>query len=218
VGFSFLSSFGRVPPLQLLKNWAMEQDCVLCAASGPELVCPACTASLALAPSPEASSVAVFAYTFPLDRLVQRFKSAGDLAVGRWLAERLADRVAGLPAPDLLVAPPLAPRRLRARGFNQSLEIARIVGRRIGVPHAVRGLEKVRETLPQQGLGRRARRRNLRDAFRCSLDLGGRHVVIVDDVLTTGATAAAIAAELRRAGAARVDVWTVAQAPGRGAR
>lgn len=214
--FSFLSSFSGAAPLQLLKNWAMEQDCVLCTAPTLMLVCPACAASLE--PAHGDSSVAVFAYTFPLDRLVQRFKFASDLAVGRWLAERLAERVAGLPRPDLLFAPPLAPRRLRARGFNQSLEIARIVGRRIGVPHAVRGLEKVRETLPQQGLGRRARRRNLRDAFRCSLDLRGRHVAIVDDVLTTGATAAAIAAELRRAGAVRVDVWTVAQAPGRGAR
>src|SRR4051812_30522875 len=194
----------------------MEQDCVLCAAPGAEVVCPACAESLA--PATGGGSLAAYAYTFPLDRLVQRFKSAGDLAVGRWLAERLADRVRETPAPDLLVAPPLAPRRLRERGFNQSLEIARVVGRRVCVPHAVRGLEKVRETLPQQGLGRRARRRNVRDAFRCTLDLTGRRVAIVDDVLTTGATAAAVAVALRGAGAARIEVWTVAQAPGRGGR
>lgn len=189
----------------------MDQDCVLCGRGGRRLVCAACEASLPSAAGSPAALCA-FEYRFPVDRLVQRFKFASDFAVGRWLAERLADRVAGLARPDLLVAPPLAPARMRERGFNQSLEIARVVGRRIGVPRAVRGIEKVRETLPQQGLGRRARRRNLHGAFRCDLDLRGKRVALIDDVLTTGATAAELAAELRRAGAIAIDVWAVAHA------
>src|SRR4051812_36930509 len=179
---------------------AMGQDCVLCARGGRALVCVACEESLPRAASSD-QAVAAFEYRFPLDRLVQRFKSGGDLAIGHWLAGRLADRVAGRTRPDLLVAPPLTPTRLQERGFNQSLEIARTVGQRLGIPRAVRAIEKRRETLPQQGLGRRARRRNLRGAFHCTVDLRGRRVAIVDDVLTTGATAAELARELRRAGA-----------------
>ena len=158
--------------------------------------------------------VAPFDYRFPLDRLVQRFKFAGDLAVGRYLGERLASCVAGEARPDLLVAPPLTRSRLRGRGFNQSIELARHVGRRLGVRVRADALEKVRDTLPQQGLGRRARRRNLRGAFRCGIPVAGLRVALVDDVYTTGATAREIARVLRRAGAAEVVVWTVARAPG----
>ncbi|HUP29719.1 MAG TPA: ComF family protein, partial [Usitatibacter sp.] len=123
----------------------------------------------------------------------------------------LADRVWNDPRPDLLVAPPITPARLRERGFNQSVEIARVVGRALGVPQARRGLHKVRETAPQQGLGRSARKANLRGAFRCDRVLEGMRVAVVDDVLTTGATASQLGAVLRRAGAREVVVWTVAR-------
>jgi ComF family protein len=155
-------------------------------------------------------AAACFEYRFPLDRLVHRFKFAGDLAVGRWLATQLADRVANT-RPDVVVAPPLTPSRLKERGFNQALEIAKIVARRVGARCEIAGLVKVRETLPQPGLTRRARRANLRGAFRCRLDVTGKHVAVVDDVMTTGATMDAVAAALRRCGAARVSAWSVAR-------
>ncbi|HXZ49022.1 MAG TPA: ComF family protein [Usitatibacter sp.] len=148
-----------------------------------------------------------------MDRLVQRFKYAGDLAVGRWLADELAMRVGPEPRPDLLVAPPLAPARLRERGFNQALEVARQIGRRIGVRTSATGLRRLRETPPQEGLTRRERRANLRGAFGCDLALGGAHVAIVDDVVTTGATADALARVLKARGAGHVAVWALARAP-----
>src|SRR3954469_756587 len=119
--FHKMSSFSALRPLQLLMEAAMGQDCALCAHPGRSLVCSDCMAALPRAPA-IAGVVSAFEYRFPLDRLVQRFKFAGDLAVGRWLAERLADAVAGCERPDLLVAPPLTAARLRERGFNQSLE------------------------------------------------------------------------------------------------
>lgn len=157
--------------------------------------------------------MAAFSYRFPLDRLVQRFKFGGDLAVGRWLGLRLADRVRAEPLPDLLLPPPLSESRLRARGFNQALELAKVVGSELGVAVAYRGVTRSRDTSPQPGLSRGARQENLRDAFRCRLDLGGRPVAIVDDVLTTGATAGAFARVLRAAGARSVVVWVVARTP-----
>ena len=196
-------------------DWAIARDCYLCASPARALLCPQCERDLpAAAGDATPGTVAVFDYRFPVDRLVQRFKFAGELAVGRYLGERLARRVAAAPRPDLLVAPPLAPRRLRARGFNQSVELARHVGRRLGVRMRADALEKTRETAPQQALGRRARRRNLRGAFRCRIPVAGLRVALVDDVRTTGATAREIARVLRRAGAREVLVWTVARAPG----
>jgi ComF family protein len=155
---------------------------------------------------------AAFEYRFPLDRLVQRLKFAGDLAVGRWLGQQLALAVQGEHA-DVLVVPPLARSRLRSRGFNQALELARVVGaaRNIFVdPWAV---GRIRDTTPQPGLGRRERSANLRGAFRAANTCRGAHVAIVDDVMTTGATAEAMAHALKHAGAASVSAWIVARTP-----
>lgn len=214
----------------------MGQDCLLCvAASGERVICSACETALpalgtvcaaCAIPLPQDGlcgeclsrpfafddAAASFEYRFPLDRLVQRFKYGGDLAVGRWLALRLADRVARA-RPDLVVAPPLTPRRLKERGFNQALEIAKVVARRVGARCDIAGLAKVRETSPQPGLARRERRANLRDAFRCGLDVEGKHVAVVDDVMTTGATMDALAAALKDRGAMRVSAWSVARTP-----
>jgi ComF family protein len=219
------------------RSGAWSQDCALClATAGAGLVCTACVAHLpeAARPCPGCAlpiapggacpacrrrpyafddAVARFEYRFPLDRLVQRFKYAGDLAVGRWLAEALAERVRELPRPDLLVAPPLAPDRLRERGFNQSVELARLLSRRLEVPQDLASLYRKRSTQPQAGLGRRARQANLRGAFGCGRRLGGLHVAIVDDVMTTGATAHSLARVLKAAGATRVSAWLVARAP-----
>jgi len=201
------------------------QDCVLCGAeSESSLVCRACDARLPRCADEAASGLAVraafdeafaaFDYRFPVDRLVQRFKFAGDLAVGGWLAAQLAQRARALPAPDWIVAPPLTRAGLRARGFNQALEVAKVVARATGARLDLAGVVKLRETAPQPSLGGRARRRNLRGALECRREFNGEHVAIVDDVLTTGATAQAMACALKAAGAGRVSVWAVALARG----
>ncbi len=158
-------------------------------------------------------AAAAFVYRFPVDRLVQRFKAGGDLAVGGWLALQLLERVRPADRPDRIVAPPLSREKLRRRGFNQALEIAKHVGRGLRVPVELAALEKLRDTPAQQGLTRRERRANLRGAFRSTRRFDGKHVAIVDDVVTTGATANALARMLKRAGAARVSVWAVARTP-----
>ena len=157
---------------------------------------------------------AAFAYDFPVDRLLHRFKFGGDLAVGDWLAGRLVKRVAREARPDVLVVPPLSPARLRERGFNQALEIARRAGLALGVRVDRGGIARVRETSSQTGLDRASRRQNLHGAFRCDRDYRGLRVALVDDVFTTGATAETLAAVLRSAGASQVDVWVVARTAG----
>jgi ComF family protein len=234
--FDGLSTFSPGAAVQLLKNSAAWKGaCALCLAdAGSDRVCRDCSGSLPrlgpacprcalpmpqmqvcgrclLRPPAFDATVAAFEYRFPVDRLVQRFKFAGDLAAGRWLAQRLAAAVRT--RPDLLVVAPLTAARLRTRGFNQALEIARVVGAATGARVGARALEKVRDTAPQPGLGGRERRQNLRGAFRVTGSMAGRHVAIVDDVMTTGATVAELARVLRQAGARRVDVWVVARTP-----
>jgi ComF family protein len=159
------------------------------------------------------AALAAFEYRFPVDRLVQRFKFAGDLAVGHWLGERLAAATDGAGRPDLVVVPPLARSRLRERGFNQALELARLVAAANGVRVEIDAVEKVRDTSPQPGLGREARRANLRDALRATRRWPGAHIAMVDDVMTTGATADAMARVLKASGAARVSAWVCARTP-----
>ncbi len=157
--------------------------------------------------------LAAFDYRFPLDRLVQRFKFSADLAVGAYLGDALARAVADGPRPDLVVASPISARRLRERGFNPALLLARRVASRHGITLDGGCLAKTRHTPPQTGLDAAARRRNLRGAFRSGRRLEGLHVAVVDDVLTTGATLGALAGVLRAAGATRVTGWVVARTP-----
>ncbi len=114
---------------------------------------------------------------------------------------------------DVLVPVPLHPRRLRERGYNQAALLARELGRRTGRPHGERVLVRRKDTAPQAGLSAAARRRNVAGAFavRQKGFIAGRVVTLVDDVLTTGATAYACARALREAGAREVRLLSIAR-------
>lgn len=148
--------------------------------------------------------------------LIGELKFRRRLSLARLFGQLLAQRMAALPEPDRpsrLLPVPLHAARLRERGFNQSLEIARVLGRRLGIPVDARSLVRSVATPPQVSLARQARLVNVRDAFRLRRPLSDRHVVIVDDVMTTGATVDALAHLLRRAGVERIDAWTIARTP-----
>jgi len=115
------------------------------------------------------------------------------------------------PRPELLVPVPLHAERIRERGFNQAIEIARIVGRRMQIPVAARAAVRYRATPPQVDLPREQRLRNLRGAFSVEIPPGIRHVALVDDVVTTGATTSELARVLKRAGAETVEAWAIAR-------
>ncbi|MGY1457996.1 MULTISPECIES: double zinc ribbon domain-containing protein [unclassified Luteimonas] len=178
--------------------------------SHPPLLCSACRH----APPPLGEVHAAFLYGFPLDRLLPRFKFHRDLAGGRLLAQAMAASLCMQARPDALVPIPLHRARLRQRGFNQALELARPLGRMLGVPVRADLLLRARNTSPQSRLDADARAGNLRDAF----DVPGHaapppHIALVDDVMTTGATLHAAADALFDAGADRVDAWICARAP-----
>ena len=167
-------------------------------------------------PPPFDGCQAVFRYDFPLDRLLPRLKFHGDLACGRLLAGLCAGSLAAAPRPQLLLPVPLHAGRLRQRGYDQALELARPLARALDLPLCAERLQRRRATGPQTELGAGARRRNVRDAFQLRPGPLPAHVVVFDDVMTTGATLAECCRLLRRAGVARVEAWAVARAPAPG--
>lgn len=162
------------------------------------------------------SKVGFFApYSGLLKSLITAYKFRSKLSTGRILGRLMvsAFKAHGLSRPDMVVPVPLHPRRLYARGYNQSLELARCIVPDIGGILEYKALLRIRNTKAQSGLERKARLANLADAFMVRADcVGGKNVLIVDDVLTTGATLRTCARTLLRAGAAQVDVLVLARA------
>jgi ComF family protein len=158
-------------------------------------------------------------YGFPVDTLIRDFKYGHHLYLGRFFAEQLAIALEqawlrnSAPRPDLIVPMPLHPNRLRSRGFNQAAEIARHLSRRLQIPCAYDALVRMHDTPPQAGLPRAARWQNLQGAFACPAPIRARNILLVDDVLTTGASLSACADVLRQSGATRIDVAVVARTP-----
>ena len=179
----------------------------------------ACGACIAEEPAFDATLVAVD-YAAPLDGLVLGLKFGARLPLAPWFGHLLRDAVlaqAGWPLPDLLCPVPLGPRRLGERGFNQALEIARPLGRMIGVAVQSRLATRAVETAAQSGVTPRERARNIRGAFEVAPGMAarieGRHVGVVDDVMTSGHTLNELAATLKAAGAARVSNLVFARTP-----
>jgi len=169
-----------------------------------------------------ARCIAAADYVAPWDRLITAFKFRRQVELAAALAAMIeqAARAAsadGERLPTLLLPVPLSRERLRERGYNQAWELARRLARSLRIDATPAVLHRSRDTPHQIGMTRQERERNLRDAFWVEparrAALGSRHVALVDDVLTTGATAHAAAQALVRAGAARVDVWVVARTP-----
>jgi ComF family protein len=219
------------------ERWALPQRCLFCGATDPrEGICGPCREDLpgsraarcpicgnlsvtgeicgeCLARPPRFSRLsAAVSYRFPVDGAIQRLKYGADLSTVAPLAALLADRVGREPRPDLMLAMPMAPQRLRERGFNQAHELAGALAERLSLKLAPVLCRRTRHTAPQAALPWAERRRNIRGAFECEADLSGAHVAVVDDVLTTGATLDELAGLLLGRGAAQVWGWVVARA------
>jgi ComF family protein len=180
--------------------------CPRCALASPGgAVCGRC---LTQPPAYDATSAAL-AYAFPADVLVQALKFHGELALAPVLGDLLARSISE--RADCIVPVPLSGERLRSRGYNQSLEIARRVAALTGARLAPGLCERRRDTATQMDLPLEERAKNVRGAFHCPGIIGSATVAVLDDVMTTGATLDEIAATLKRAGATRVVNWVVAR-------
>ena len=187
--------------------------CALPLPAADSEVCAQCAG----APPPFRRATAAFRYVDPLDTLIRQLKYQRDLSVASTLGRLLAQRIAGetdADRPECILPVPLHVRRLRVRGFNQSLEIARTLAAGTGIPVKHHWVGRTRDTTVQsRAPSVRARHINVRDAFTASRRLARfRRVAILDDVVTTGATAAELARCILARGVESVDLWCVARA------
>ena len=169
--------------------------------------CPACQ----VAPPPYARAVVPYLYVPPLTRLIHGLKHGNGLIEARILAALMAESLIRDHPPDVIVPVPLTYRRRVGRGFNQAALLAAQIARTVDAPVDYRGLKRIRHAAPQRSLDAEARRRNQLGAYRASPDFSQADVAVVDDVMTTGATAAEIATTLLTAGAATVRIWAAAR-------
>lgn len=193
---------------------ALEQpETSLTAAAKHKQICGSCLKN----PPPFSRSVTPLNYAMPVDRLISDFKYRNKLINGRLLSQLLLQEIQARyqdqALPDLLLPVPLHWRRQMRRGYNQSQCVASYLGAQLRIPVEWRRLARTRRTPTQQGLNKRERQRNLKDAFTVKRALEGEVVAIIDDVMTTGATCAEISRELLSAGASEVHIWALARTP-----
>lgn len=170
--------------------------------------------------NPPAFQQTFFAYDYngPVAKLIQRFKFNEALILNQLLTDMVTSRLRAhdFPLPDALIPVPLHPARLKQRGFNQSYELAKSVGKALNIPVHQALLIRTRNTPNQSGLDRKTRENNVKGAFRfqASQDktcLSGKHLAIIDDVITTGSTTREVAKVLKRSGVSRISVIAVAK-------
>lgn len=198
--------------------WLIEH-CNLCALPLPMegLICGQCQKH----PPAFKQVIAPWTYSFPVDSLISRFKHQARWPLGQMLARLLSQHLqhrfddAELARPNCLLPVPMARKRLRERGYNQASMLARWLSHDLNIPYDEQLLLRPHETVAQQALDAKTRQRNLLGAFALAPDaqVQGRHFALVDDVLTTGATAHSLAKLLMNAGARQVDVYCLARTP-----
>ncbi len=171
-------------------------------------ICGRCLRS----PPVQDKAFSLYCYQGSVRRCITGFKYHQQLHNGDMFAANMAAVLSERNTlPDCLVPIPLHPLRLRQRGFNQAVELARMLSAELGVPCRTDLLQRQKYTRSQSQLPFRQRRRNIRGAFRCEAVSVPEHIALIDDVMTSGHTSAEAARTLRRRGAQIIEVWTIAR-------
>lgn len=196
--------------------------CTDCIDDFPRLTnaCPRCATPLAFTatcghclthPPEQDISISLFSYQNPVDRLIAEFKYHGKLYLTEFFTDLMFEQLKNKSLPKLLLPIPLHPRRLRERGYNQSLELAKSLSQKLNIPVSKQLLIRSRDTAPQASLPYDQRKRNMQRAFRLNHSSLPNHIALIDDVLTTGHTANAAAKLLRHEGVSTIELWTIAR-------
>jgi ComF family protein len=224
--------------LKQLYTWLMPYTCVLCHHPSnrkqdlcepchrelPMLThnCPRCARELSIElicgeclkhPPPFDATYALFSYVGLIQRLILSLKFNSTLIHAKILGELLADHLANqkMILPSVIIPVPLHHKRIKERGFNQAIEIARPIAKRLSLPINTTACKRIKPTLAQATLSAEKRKENIKQAFEVTDNFAEAHIAILDDVITTGHTITEIAHTFKNAGVRRIDVWCVAK-------
>ncbi len=219
-------------------QFILPQSCFLCGDSSTQTLCTACLADLPYhnhniasciycaetletegvcskcqtQSPPYTKTQAIFSYIYPIDKLIIAAKFDQNLAVLNLLGKVMAQHLIIEPRPDILIPVPLHAKRLRQRGYNQSLELAKPITKQTGIPLDYKACKRIKNTRPQSSLSAKQRQNNLVGAFSVRrFPQHWQHIVLIDDVMTTGTTVTELAKVCLEAGVQRVDVWCCAR-------
>lgn len=192
--------------------WHTAPKCPQCGLLSDGLICGHCLQS---SPSFDATH-ALFSYEYPLDRLLQHYKYRETLHLADTFASLFIKNLlnANLNQPskiDLIIPMPMHNERLKQRGFNQALEIARLISNSSKIKLDYTSCQRTRLSPPQASLPLKDRIKNIQGVFECNKNLQGLKIALVDDVMTTGASLNELAKTLKQAGAAHVECWVIAR-------
>ena len=186
--------------------WHPASSCPQCGLTSSGMVCGSCISS----PPDFDATHAVFLYQYPIDKMMQRYKYGNMLNISHTFGQLLTEK-SPFEAVDLIIPMPMHPKRIKERGFNQALEIAKILTKNCKAKLDYKSVERQTLTPPQASLPLKARVKNIKGAFKVNTDLTGKTIAIVDDVMTTGASLNELAKTLKKAGASHVECWVIAR-------
>jgi ComF family protein len=192
--------------LQPLLNWFLPPTCVLCGAAAHRNMdlCLGCESDFPFIVG-TVPTYALCRYEFPMDYLITQIKFHGQLVYAKVLGELLAEKLPEIQA-EVLIPVPLHPTRLRERGYNQALELARPLAKKRKIPLDIFSCTRIRSTQPQMAMSATKRAENLKDAFTVNPNFKTKHVAIIDDVVTTGHTVDELSRVLYQQGVEKIDV------------
>lgn len=192
-------------------------SCLRCLAAvyGRRMLCEPCVDELPWIKN--CSNLMIFSafyYQPPIDHWITQFKFSGNLRDGRLLTELCYEALLAQHDsawPELLIPVPLHQRRLQERGFNQAVEIAKPLGKRLKIPVVIHSCQRIKNTKPQSELSGKERIHNVSAAFAITKPINARHVAIIDDVITTGNTVQSLSLALQEHGITTIEVWSIAK-------
>lgn len=212
-----------------------KQNCTLCDAptSSEFSLCAICVQDLPLAPHPSClqcglstqgdicgkclkqqphfdATYALFTYGYPVDALLQHYKYNHALYLSQTFAQLLSAKMQDTDI-DVIISMPLHPSRMKERGFNQSLELAKIIAKQHDIALDSVSCNRVKNTRPQASLPFKSRLKNMQGAFACSNTFSGKHIALIDDVMTTGSSLNELAKTIKNAGARKVSCYVLAR-------
>lgn len=195
-------------------TWVPAASCPQCGLISDGNLCGSCVSS----PPHFNATHAVFLYAYPIDAMIQHYKYGASLSLSQSFGQLIHEKIRlinNFDAIDLIIPMPMHPTRLKERGFNQALEIAKVLDKSFNKNNTskLNYQSVIRQTLtpPQASLPLKERVKNIKGAFKINKNITGKRIAIVDDVMTTGASLNELAKTLKQAGATHVECWVIAR-------